>query len=913
VLYGRLKERTLIADLLAEAREGHSGVLVICGEAGIGKHTLLQDAASQASDFQLLRAAGIESEVGLPFAALHQLLRPVLDRVDRLPLPQAAALRGAFGLVDTESAAASNQFLVGLGALGLLAELARERPVLCLVRDAQWLDQASADALVFMARRLEHDRIVLLLAARDDDVRQFRADGLPEVRLGGLDAAAAGELLEASAGRIAPQVRERLIEETGGNPLALLELPATVTSEQLAGRELLPERIPLSARLRQAFLQRVRLLPGATQTLLLVAAAVDAGELATILAAALLLGCGSDALGPAEQAGLVQVAGSELVFRHPLVRSAVYDAATFTARQAAHQALIAVLQGDQHADRRAWHLAAATLGSDEKVAGALEDLADRARRRGGPAAAAAALERAAALTPETAPRARRLLAAAEYGWEAGRPERAQALLDRAEPGLSDSTGRARLAHLRGAIELAAGSPATACTLLVEGAKLLPVRDPERATEMLVLATWAALAAGQLERIPDEILPAVPRRPGPDARIQRVADSLLALGRGQRPRVAAATVPPEADTAWPPPAFVFTWPMLVLTEPAGDDVAADQLYARAVAAHRVAGTVSTLTVALAHLALTEFLLSRWSDAAGTASEGLRLAEETGQHSLAAVFVTVLARTAAIQGGVDDGRRLAEQALAAAIPRRLAVVAAVASWTLAQLDLMEGRPSAALDRLLALASPKHPTAHAAIALLATRDLAEAAARAGRVEGTDALVARFERWARWDRRTWTVVSAHLSRALTTQGEDAERHYRSALAADRLGELPFDLAHTELAYGEWLRRSRRRADARPHLRTALELFEQLGAAPWAEQARDELRASGESTRRRDPSTRYQLTPRERQIARLASRGLANHEIGARLFLSTHTVSYHLHKVYAKLGITARGQLAELDLDNAG
>jgi hypothetical protein len=386
VIYGRREERALIADLLAGAHEARSGVLVIRGEAGIGKHTLLQDAARQASDFHLLHAAGAESELGLPFAALHQLLRPVLDRVDRLPILQAAALRGAFGLLDTESR--PSRFLVELGLLGLLVELACKRPVLCLVRDAQWLDQASADALVFVARRLQHDRIVLLLAARDDDVRQFHADGLPELHLGGLDAASAGELLEASAGKIAPQVRDRLIEETGGNPLALRELPATLTSEQLAGRELLPERIPLSARLQQAFLQRVRQLPEATQTLLLVAAAEDTGELADMLAAGQDLGCDAEALGPAEQAGLVQVVGSELQFCHPLVRSANYDAATFTARQAAHQALVTVLQGDQHADRRAWHLAAATLGPDEQVAGALEDLADRARRRGGPPPAA---------------------------------------------------------------------------------------------------------------------------------------------------------------------------------------------------------------------------------------------------------------------------------------------------------------------------------------------------------------------------------------------------------------------------------------------------------------------------------------------------------------------------------------------
>jgi DNA-binding CsgD family transcriptional regulator len=910
VIYGRCEERALIADLLAGARGGRSGVLVIRGEAGIGKHTLLQDAARQASDFHLLRAAGIESEMGLPFAALHQLLQPVLDRVDRLPILQAAALRGAFGLLDTDSR--PNRFLVELGVLGLLVELARERPVLCLVRDAQRLDQASADALVFVARRLQRDRIVLLLAVRDDDVRQFHADGLPELQLSGLDAASAGELLEASAGKIAPQVRDRLIEETGGNPLALRELPATLTSEQLAGRDLLPERIPLSARLRQAFLQRVQQLPEATQTLLLVASAEDTGELAAILAAGRVLGCGIEALGSAEQAGLVQVVGSELQFCHPLVRSAIYDAATFTARQAAHQALIAVLQGDQHADRRAWHLAAATLGADERVAGTLEDLADRARRRGGPAAAAAALERAAALTPETTPRARRLVAAAEYSWEAGRLERAQALLDRAEPSVVDPAGRARLAHLRGAIELAAGSPATACTLLVEGAKLFLEHHPERAIEMLVLATWAALAGDQVDRILEEISPAVPRRPGSDARIRRIADSLLALGPGHRAGSGADNQPPKADTAWPPPAFVWMWPMLVLTEPANDEITADQLYAKAVGVRRAAGTVSTLTVALGSLALTELVVGRWPDALASATEGLRLARETGQRAMAASFHTLLAWTAAMQGRADDCRQLAEEALAAAIPRRLAVVAAGASWTLAQLDLIEGRPVAALDRLLALANPRHPTAHATIALLATPDLAEAAARADRLEGIESSVARFERWAQWDRRTWTMVSVHLSRAFITQGVGAERHYQAALATDRLRELPFSLARTELAYGEWLRRSRRRVDARPHLRSALELFEQLGATFWADQARAELRASGESTRRRDPSTRYQLTPRERQIARLAGQGLANNEIGARLYLSTHTVSYHLHKIYAKLGITSRGQLIELDLDDA-
>jgi DNA-binding CsgD family transcriptional regulator len=911
VLYGRHKERARIAGLLADARQAHAGVLVVRGEAGIGKSALLADAARQAGEFQLLRGTGVESEVELAFAALHQLLRPVLDRLDLLPVPQANALRGAFGLLDTQV----NRFLAELGVLSLLTEVARQRPVLCLVDDAQRLDRASGDALVFVARRLGREPIVLLLAARDDDVRQFEGPGLPSLRLGGLDPEIAGQLLEAQAGRLAPQVRDRLIQETGGNPLALEELPATLTDEQLAGRQPLPERIPLTSRLQQAFLQRVRRLPAATQTLLLVAAAEDTGELATVLTAGRALAIDPEALEPAEQAGLVCVVDAQLRFRHPLVRSAVYDGATFTARQATHQALIQALAGERQTDRRAWHLAAATVGPDEQVASALELSGDRARRRGGPAAAAAALERAAALTPEVEARARRLVAAAEYLWEAGHAERTQALLDQAEPLTADPAGRGRIAHLRGQVELAAGIPATACTLLVQGARPILESDPELATEMLVLATWAALAANQLDRIVDEIGPAISRLPGEDTRVKPVADSLLAFGLGG-PAPADATQqlprkPHEVDTTWPHPAFTWVWPMLILTEPTGADVTPEQRYASLVAVRRAAGTVSTLTVALANLALAEASLGHWPDAMGNATEGLRLARETGQHATAAYFLVMLAGIAALQGRAEDCRRLADEALAIAIPRRLAVVAAFASWTLALLDLTEWRPAAALERLLALNSPQLPTAHATVALLATGLLVEAAARADALAGMEPFVAGFERWAEWDRRTWTQVVARRSRALISQGEEAERHYQAALGVDGIGELPFEVARTELLYGEWLRRARRRADARPHLRTALELFERLGAVPWAGRARAELRASGETARKRDPGTSEQLTPQERQVARLAAQGSSNRKIADQLFLSWHTVGYHLHKVYAKLGITSRAELQKLDLDD--
>jgi DNA-binding CsgD family transcriptional regulator len=917
MLYGRQVERERIAALSADARKGRGGVLVIRGNAGVGKSTLLRDAGGHCGDMHVLRGTGLESEVQLALAALHQLLCPVLGELDRLPAPQASALRGAFGLADAEP----NRFHVELATLGLLACAARERPLLCLIDDAQWLDRASAGALLFVARRLGTERVVLLVAAGDDDPCQFDAPGLPELRLGGLDSEAARQLLDAriGGGEITAGVRDRLIEETGGNPLALLELPASLLEGQLAGREPLPERLPLSTRLQQAFLRRVVRLPQATQALLLVAAAEDAGELATVLEAGRFLGLAREALEPAERDGLIQITRQDLElhrlqrlrFLDPLVRSAIYQSATFAKRQAAHRALTRVLAGAQQADRRAWHLAAAATGPDEAAAGALEGSAERARRRGGPAAAAAALERAAALTPEAAPRARRLVAAAEYLWEAGHAQWAQILLDEAEPIASDPRLRGGIAHVRGEIELCIGTPAMACTLLVEGAELLIRSDPAQAADMLVLATRGALAAEQID-------PAVRRLPGrDDDRIRPVADSLIAFGLRRAPNGATEDPSGGAGSArdgpagWPHPAFAWMWPMLVVAEPDSGELGPDQRYARSVAARRAAGTISSLMVALANLGLAEASLGRWRDAIDRATEGLELARETRQDAMAGYFLAMLAGMAVEQGRAEDCRRLASEALAVATSHQLAVVAAFVSWTLAALDLIEGRPLAALDRLVALSTRQHPTAHAAIALLATGTLVEAAARADALEGMEPVVARFERWAERDRRTWTLAVASRCRALLTQGPEAEQHFQAALATDGIAQLPPELARTELLYGEWLRRARRRADARTHLRAALETFTQLGAAPWIERAAAELRASGETARRRDPSTVHQLTPQELQIASLAAEGRTNQEIASRLFLSPHAISYHLHNIYTKLGIASRADLRQVDLDD--
>ncbi len=907
MLYGRIEERARIDRLLAGAREGHAGVLVVRGDAGIGKQALLQYAAEQAGDFCMLSAAGAEAEMELAFAGLHQLLQPVLERLDALPAPQARALRGAFGLRNARAI----PFLIELGALSLLSAVAADQPLLCLVSHALWLDSASAEALLFVARRLEAERIVLLFAARDDDLRRFEVPGLPELRLAGLDAASAGELLQAHVGKLAPQVRGRLIAETQGNPLALLELPESLTGEQLSGHEWLPRLLPLSGRLQQVFLGRARRLPQATQTLLLVAAAEDTGELATVLAAGEALGSGPETLEPAEAAGLVEVVGQELRFRHSLVRSAIYQAATFAARRSAHHALIGVLGGDGQADRRAWHLAAATFEPDEQVAAALESSADRARRRGGATAAAAALERAAWLSPRRASRAQRLVAAAECLWEAGHGERAQTLLNRAEPPPAGAVIRARMAHVRGAVELAAGMPAFACTLLLRGARLSMTSDPGRATDMLLLAARAALSAGQTDRLVKRIQPLLSRLSTGDTRVERVAHSLIAAGLASPPPGATTTEPPaRVTTGWPHPAFTWMWPMLIVATD-GDAVTADRRYAAAVSARRAAGTVSSRTVALANLAMAEAALGRWHEAIDCATEGLRLASETAQRATRPYFMAILAALAAEQGHAGECHQLASQALATATRLRLPVVAALASWTLASLDLAQDRAVAALERLRALATPGHPTAHAPIALLATGTLVEAAARADALAGLEPAVARFERWAQWDQRTWTVAVARRCRALISGDAEAERHYQAALTTEGIRELPFELARTQLLYGEWLRRARRRVDARVHLRASLETFERLEAHPWAERTRAELRASGESARGRDPRAPLRLTPQELLVARLAAQGLTNRQIAARLYLSTHTVAYHLQKVYAKLGITSRAALSQFPLDD--
>jgi DNA-binding CsgD family transcriptional regulator/tetratricopeptide (TPR) repeat protein len=904
MLHGRGRECARIDALLAGARAGHSGALVLRGEAGIGKSTLLRYAADRADGLRVLRGTGTESESEFPFAAVHQLLHPVRDHLDAVPERQRSALRAAFGLGDAGS---DDRFLISVAILSLLADVAEEQPVLCLVDDAQWLDGPSADALAFAARRLDAEGIVLLFAARDDETRTFSAAGLPELRLSGLDPEAARALL-CEGVAVAPQVRDLLVAGTAGNPLGLRELPGSLTEDQLAGRAPLPDPLPMGTGLEQVFLERVRRQPAATQTLLLLAAAEEAGELGVVLAAAKLLGVPADALDQAEIAGLVSIDATHVVFRHPLVRSAVYRGATFLQRRAASHALAAVLDGDENADRRAWQLASTAIGPDESIAVQLERTAERARRRSGHAAAATAYERAAALTASAEPQAGRLLAAARAAWRAGKPDRARGLLDQAARLTNQSRPRAEIEHLRGVIEFANGVPLTAYASLVVGVDLVTELDPPLAAAMLAEAGRIAWVSGDLPRLAEASrrLTQLPTPTGPTAITAQWVIGLGMFLQGDTGRAtallrAAAAAAEESDD---PTALGLAAAGALFT---GDDAHALALFTRSTARARADGAVDLLPGLLAPMAALQMWTGRYASAAASAGEGLRLSLDTGHENPAAHHRSVLAWIAAVQGREQDCRHHAAAALARAIGHRLGPPAGIASWALAVLDIGMGRPAEAFDRLTALADAGPGEGHQMVKIFAAADLVEVAIRTGRDAQARAAAGLLQGWAAHTAVPWASALAERCQGLLADGEESDEHFATALDLHTRSGRPFDTARTELLHGEVLRRRRRRAQARTHLRAACEGFERLGAAPWAELARAELRATGETARKRDPSTVGQLTPQELLIVRLVGQGATNREVAAQLFLSPRTVDYHLHKVFTKLGMSSRSELVRL------
>jgi DNA-binding CsgD family transcriptional regulator len=907
MLYGRDAERSAIAALLNAARDSRSGVLVLRGQAGVGKSALLRDAVAQASDMQVLEARGVESEAELAFAGLHQLLWPVLGQVDGLPPPQATALRAAFGL---EHARGEERFLVAVAVLGVLAEAAERQPVLCVVDDAHWLDEASAAALVFVARRLEAEGVVLLFAARDEDPRRLDASGLPQLEVGGLDRAAVAALLaERAAVTVDPQVRDQLVAQTGGNPLALTELPSLLTAGQLSGKEPLPPQLPLTDAVQHAFLERVRRLPADAQVLLLVAAAEDTGRPATVLAAAATMGAGAAALDAAEEAKLLRVQGGSLDFHHPLVRSAVYQAATTSQRRRAHRALASAFHREGDADRRAWHLAAAAVEPDEQVVGELDAVAERARGRGGFEAACAALERAAGLCADPVARGRRLVAAAEHAWLAGQLDRTAGLLQAAWPLASEPLVRAEVGRLRGWFELSVGSAAAAQPILVQAALDVAPVDPRRARRILAAAAEAAWlerdrAAGVgLVRVAASLGPAGDPRDRYFAYL--VAGFLHALDRDMAAAVPLLTRAIGLARRLEDP------DLLALAAHdafyVGDDTAAYQLNVRVAAMARAGGKAAELLFALPRLAQAELLGGRWTAGAASAAEAVRLASGTGQPALSALPLAWLTLLAALQGDQDGfWSRVAETeqvAAAHALGVFRGAVHDVVQWARAIQKAATARPASAATLLGEL---RHPV----VVTMATLDGVEAAVHAGRRGSALQWLHSLEVFATHTGAPWAQARVAHARGLLSEGHVARSRFEEALEHHRRARRPFEQARTELAYGELLRRARRRVDSRVHLQAALDTFESLGAAPWAERARLELRASGQAVRRRDPSTLRQLTPQELQVARFVAQGLPTREVAAQLFLSPRTVDFHLRNVFTKLGISSRTQLAQLHLD---
>lgn len=907
MLYGRDLERFAINALLDDARAARGGVLVLRGRAGAGKSALLEDAVAAARGVRVLRATGVESEFELPFAALHQLLRPVLSDVDRLPAPQASALRAAFGLTSDGQ---DNRFLVSVAVLGMLDELTRESAVLCVIDDAQWLDDASGSTLEFVGRRIDADRIALLFAARDGEVRRFSAPGLPELHIDGLDAEAGGQLLAERVGvAIPPEVVSRLMEATGGNPLALVELPSLITPNQFSGREPLPWPLPMTDAVQRIFVQRVRRLPEPTQRLLLVAAADETSRLATVLAAAEELGVPAAALEPAERADLVEIQSGQLAFRHPLVRSSIYQSATDADRRSAHRALSDVLDEDADADRRAWHLALSAVRPDESVVQLLEQTAVRARRRGGFEAACAALERAAQLSAAPEARAGRLAAAGQSAWHAGQLVRATGLLQEARLLTADPILGADVDQLRAWIELSVGSAVTARRLLINAAKEIAEIDPHRALEMLAAAAEAAWIAGDVEA-GAELGQAATRLPPPDMPrawfLTHLLNGFVGLLNGEVARPVHAlddamdlAAEPDADLVLRAGHVAFYL---------GDDDAAYRFNAQTVATARTTGAIGDLLFALPRLALAEILTGRWSAAEVSADEAARLSRETSQPGLSAVSFAWLVVLAALTGDETRFQLLVTKTEALANAHALGVFDAQVRdslhWARGLRELTAGNPESAVTWFSAMSHP------AVAGMAAALDRIEAAIQSGRRDEALEWLGRLDAFA-----THTGIASEQARvahcrAMLAEGETARSLFEEALTLHGRSRRAFERARTELAYGEFLRRGRRRVDARTHLQAALDRFEQLNARPWADRARLELRAAGRTARKRDPSAALQLTPQEVQVARFVARGLHSREVAAQLFLSTRTVDFHLRNVFTKLGISSRTELARLPFD---
>jgi DNA-binding CsgD family transcriptional regulator len=897
VLVGRHEERREIEQLLDSARRGASGVLVLRGEAGIGKTALLEHAASTANGMRVVRTRGLESESELSFAGLLELLRPLLGHLDRLPERQATAVRSALALEEADS---SDRFAVYAGTLGLLGAAAEKQPLLALIDDAHWLDEASAQALAFASRRLGNEAIGVLWAIREGEPTSVSTEGLRELPLGGLDPEAALELIATTTGDLAPPAARELVHLADGNPLALLELPATLTDGQRAGREPLEQPLPVSPALGQTFGRRVRELSESPRMLLLLAAANDSAEIATVVRAAELLELDPSQLEAAERVGLVTVGDGQLEFRHPLVRAAVYANADPGDRREAHRALAEALVDARAQARRAWHRAFAAIEPDEDVAAELEATARRSQR--GSHAAARAYEQAARLTPNDEGRARRLLAAAREWEAAGRNEAAKQLLDETANLTADAIALGGVEHLLGRIAAAQGEAAAASELLERAAARVEERDPERAALILADVAEPWLASGNLDRAR-----AAASRAWELARRHQGVTELWAalryadvLGWGAEVEDAtelwlhAAQLPPGDDlrSRCAVGEALFS---------AGEDARAAAALTETIEAARTTSALGFLPYALHVLSLVELRRGRLAASAEAAAEAHDLARALDQPGERLSALSSLAWLDALLGHEAEWREHASEATE--LRRRLRHET-YADLSQGMLALTLGHFDDALRHFQAGADPagRRIDADAIAPRSFVPNFVEAAIRAGRPEEGRAALVRYKAVAERSGRASALAPGLRCGGLL---ERADRHFEAALREHDRWENAFELARTQLAYGEHLRRRKRRAEARVQLRAAIAGFEEVGAAAWAERASSELHATGERARRRDPSTLDVLTPQELNVARLVATGLTNREVAERLFLSPKTIETHLGHVFRKTGVRTRAELA--------
>jgi DNA-binding CsgD family transcriptional regulator len=899
-MLGRRAECEALDELLADVRAGQSRVLVLRGEAGVGKSALLEYVRHAASGCRSARTAGVESEMELPFAGLHQLCAPFLDRLGRLPAPQREAVGTVFGQTAGEP---PDRFLVGLAVLGLLSEIAEEQPLICLVDDAQWLDRASAQVLAFAARRLLAEPVGLLFAVREPSDTAV-LHGLPDMVVEGLAGDDARRLLDSTVrGRLDKHVVERIVAETRGNPLALLELPRGMTPAELAGGFGLLGRDALATCIEENFLRQLESLTPQTRCLLLTAAAEPLGDPTLLWRAAERLGAGIDAAAAAEVAGLIGF-GLRVRFRHPLVRSAVYRAAAPAERRAVHRALAEATDRDADPDRRAWHLAHAAEGPDEAVAAELEHMAGRAQSRGGVAAAAAFLERATELTPDPARRGARALGAARAKLAAGAPEATRELLAIAEMGPLDELQRASLERLRARISSAWTRGSDAPELLLAAGRRLQPLDVQLARSTYLEALGAAMFRGRLggeHGVRDIAEAALTAPPPPEP--PRPTDLLLDGLATRFSKGYAAGTPPllRAIDAFRGEdhrhQYDSDWLLACRIAPdLWDDEAWHDLAAAGLGLARDAAALTLLPVALHYRAGVHVHAAEFDAAARLVGEADEISEATGT----ARFTYTSMVLAGWRGDHAEALRMIRASVQDATAGGEGRVIALAEYATAVLHNGLGLYEDAL------AAAQRGCAHDDLGLCGWSlvELIEAAARSGKPDAAAAALCRLQERTSVAGTHWALGVEACSRAVLSEGIEAESLYLEALERLARTRIAVQLARARLLYGEWLRREGRHIDAREHLRLAHETFRHAGAGAFVERTRRELAATGETMPRETSRARGQLTTQETQIAQLAADGRTNPEIGAQLFISPRTVEYHLRKVFAKLNVNSRREL---------